>query len=106
LGENLLTEALIKFGGSFGNLLVAISSFTLGFYSMKWSMTSEDASGVDVCNSALVILNGFINLFQSIAAFCCGKEGFEAWDDWLKSLESFLGCIIMIITMMRVKEIG
>jgi hypothetical protein len=69
-------------------------------------MTSENASGVDVCNSALVLLNGAINLIQAIICCCGGKEAFEEWDDWTKSLESLLGCIIMIITMKKVTEIG
>jgi len=54
--------AMVKHLGAWGNLVVAISSFSLGFYSLNWSMVSEDASGVDICNSLLVIVNGFINL--------------------------------------------
>lgn len=103
---NPMFETLIGHMGSFGNLFVAICSFALGGYSMKWSLTDADASGVDICNSALVLVNGVINLLQAIAAFVGGKETFEAWDDWLKSLESLLGCIIMVITMCKVKEIG
>lgn len=91
---------------SSGNLFAAISSFALGFYSLKWSMTAEGASGVDICNSLLVILNGFINLIQAMTAFFRGKDSFDYWNDWLASLEAFLGCIIMIITMFAVEEIG
>lgn len=59
---------------------------------------SNEGSGVDIANSVIVIINGLVNLFQSIAAFVGGRDKFEEWDDWFKSLESLLGVIILVIT--------
>ena len=93
-----INETIVGFLGKYGNLTVAFFSFGLGFYSLRWSMSNE-GSGVDIANSALVIVNGLVNLFQSIAAFAGGRDKFEEWDDWFKSLESLLGVIILVITL-------
>lgn len=47
--------------GSVGNLISALASLILGIYSLVWSLTSDEASGVDVCNSLLVVVNGLVN---------------------------------------------
>jgi hypothetical protein len=57
-----VNEVIVGGLGKYGNLLVAFFSFSLGFYSLKWSMSNE-GSGVDIANSAIVIVNGLVNLF-------------------------------------------
>jgi hypothetical protein len=57
-----INEIIVGKIGAYGNLFVAIVSFGLGGYSMKWSMSNE-GSAVDIANSAIVLVNGLVNLF-------------------------------------------
>jgi hypothetical protein len=54
-------EKIVMQIGCFGNLFVALCSFTLGFYSLHWSLTATDGSDYDVANSAIIIVNGLVN---------------------------------------------
>jgi len=59
--EDLKEGLYVRFA-LIGNLIVAITSLSLGSYSLNWALKSPEATGVDVCNSILVLVNFFINL--------------------------------------------
>ena len=91
-----IDEAYYVRFGLIGNLIVAITSLSLGSYSLNWALESSEATGVDVCNSILVLVNFFINLIQSCILFFGGKEVFEKWDDITKVIEALIGFVVIL----------
>jgi len=91
-----------------GNALSTIVSLSLGIYSTWWSCTADEASGVDVANSVVLILNAFVNSWQ-----CCvavqNKDDEEKQadaDTWSTFTEALVTVIIMIITLAKVDNMG
>jgi len=86
-------------------LICFLVSSGLGIYSTRWSLTNEDASGVDLANSLALLYNAYSNAHQ---AWATKKryEDVETHETWSGLVEAILTAVTMIVALCAVKDMG
>lgn len=99
-GNDEIIEIMRELGVSKKNFVTAINlfssvlSFGFGFYSLYWCKIYNE-SNFEYANSVITIINGIINLIQSVVRFKYDDEKFDEVNQWSIFCEVVIQIIIM-----------
>jgi hypothetical protein len=83
----------------------SLLSFGLGFYSLSWCKDHDEVCDIfDFANSVITIINGIVNLIQSVVSFICDDEIFDKVNYWSIFCEGIIQIIVMVMIGMRFSQ--
>jgi uncharacterized membrane protein HdeD (DUF308 family) len=78
------------------NLFSSVLSFGFGFYSLSWC-NHHGESVFEYANSVITIINGIVNLIQSVVRFKYDDTKFDEVNKWSIFCEVVVQIIIMVV---------